>query len=81
MSNYKDIASSICGALIVLAGAFATAAQIWPAEFPKWVTIAAFIVGTSAAGWAAKLIGKNPDGSVKSPEQVATQNEQSNPPK
>ena len=74
MNNYKDIASSICGLLVVLATTITAAAQIWPADIPKWVMITSFIIGGTAGGYALKLVGKNPDGSRKTPEQAATIN-------
>lgn len=74
MPNLKDTVTTICGIIVAMATATGAAAEMWPDTIPKWILIIAFIAGGTAGGYALKLIGKNPNGTPKTPEQVAVQN-------
>jgi len=74
-SNIKDTLTSIAGACLLLSGAVLGASQ-YGIVLPSVVLGIAGSVATISGGVIAYLTGKNPDGSTKSPDQVANQNTQ-----
>lgn len=73
MTNLKDKVSTICGIIIALSGSVLTLEKAGIA-LPAAVTTGSAIAGAVALAILGYLTGKNPDGSAKSPEQVAQQN-------
>jgi hypothetical protein len=72
MLNYKDTATEVCAAVVGLAAATKGADSIWPAVIPVWILVTMYIAGSAATIYGLHLIGKNPDGTSKTPEQIAT---------
>lgn len=76
MKNIKDTLTTICGILIAASGAVMTINQTSPGFLPEKIVTIATVAGVAALSVLGYLTGKNPDGSTKSAEQVAKQNEQ-----
>lgn len=72
MLNYKDTATEICAVFVGLAAATKGADSIWPSVIPVWILVVMYIAGATATIYALHLIGKNPDGTSKTPEQITT---------
>jgi hypothetical protein len=72
MLNYKDTATEICALIVGLAAATKGADSIWPSVIPVWILVTMYILGATATIYALHLIGKNPDGTSKTPEQITT---------
>jgi hypothetical protein len=69
MQNVKDVASTVCGLLFVICGAvLGTASQI---TLPKWAVTASVVVMAISGAVSMYLTGKRPDGTAKSPEEIA----------
>jgi hypothetical protein len=73
MKNLKDIATTICGLLIVVTGGIVVAAHANYIIVTPDVVNTCAIVGVIAASVISYFTGKNPDGSRKSPEQIDKQ--------
>ncbi len=75
MKNLKDTLTTVAGILIALAGTVLTCTKLG-VVVPEWLITDSTVAGVIGASIVAYLTGKNPDGSTKSAEQVAKQNEQ-----
>ena len=77
ISNIKDKLSTICGAIIFLCGPGTGLLWTLGVPLPKWL-IAIAVAFAGIAGYVITyLIGKNPDGSTKTPTQVNALNTES----
>lgn len=72
--NVKDTLSTIIGIIGAIAGAILTA-QEGGLILPSWVAPACKAIVTISTLAFGILMGKNPDGSTKTPEQAAVLND------
>lgn len=72
MHNLKDTVTTICGIIIALSGGIYAADQAGIILPPKIVSFSV-LAGIIATSVLAYFSGKNPNGSTKSPEQIADQ--------
>ena len=70
LSNIKDWLSTICGLIIALCGPGTGILWLnWP-TMPHWLTITLLVLAGVAVYVKALLVGKNPDGSTKTSDQI-----------
>ena len=72
-SNLKDVISTIC-AYFIAVGTVLAGLNIAVLHLPNWVTVVGAAMVAIGSGITSVLTGKNPDGTTKPPDQVASQN-------
>ena len=70
MSNIKDTITNICGVVFVIAGAVAAVATAGVA-LPVWLTAGATTAAAVSAAIIGYFTGKAPNGTAKTPAQIA----------
>lgn len=69
MKNWKDTLSTVCGLIAAIAGAIVVASQSG-LTLPAWLISVCGALSTICLALIAWMQGKNPNLSVKTPEQV-----------
>jgi hypothetical protein len=72
-NNLKDKITNICGVIVVICGALLTSTT-QGVTLPTWLTGAAGVLSALSIGIIGYLTGKKPDGTVKTPGQIADGN-------
>ena len=72
MKNLKDTVTTICGLLIAVTGSVQVIIAMG-VVLPQTVVSGSIIVGVVSMSVLGYFTGKNPDGSKKTPEQIAAQ--------
>jgi hypothetical protein len=75
-SNIKDWMTTLCGIIIAVCAGGTGFLYTIGITFPAWVYSIAVVLSALAVYVKANLVGKNPDGTTKTPTQVSQLNQQ-----